>query len=72
MSTFLSVVEAEQQIGRPHKRRLLEENENPASRSNQEQDMDKSIKRRKVVESQPISVGVDSGAEACGKIPHKR
>ena len=43
----------------------MEENENPAIRSNQEQEMDKSTKRRKVFEIHPIDVGGDVGAESC-------
>ena len=49
VSTFQSVVEAEQQNIEPQKKLPLVENENSASRSNQEQGMDKSIKRGKGV-----------------------
>ena len=42
---------------------------NPASRSNQEQGMDKSIKRLKVVESKPIAIGVEARSDACVKNP---
>ena len=38
---FQSVVEADQQNGGTQKKRPLAENENPASRSNQEQGVDK-------------------------------
>ena len=69
VSTFQSLVEAEQRNGGPQKKRPLAENENPASMSNQEQGVDKYIKRQKGVEFQPISVGIDAGAEACGKPP---
>ena len=31
--------------------------------------MDKSINRQKLVEGQTIAVGVDAGADACGKNP---
>ena len=72
MSTFQIVVEAEQQNGGPQKRRLLEENGNSTSRSNHEQEMDKAIKRRKGVEIQPISVGLDAGTEACSKKPTEK
>ena len=59
--TFQSVVEAEQQNGWPQKKNL-EENENPASRSNQEYGIDKAINRRKGVEIQPIAVGFEERA----------
>ena len=45
--TFKSVVEAEQQNCGPQQKLPLSENEKPARRSNQEQGMDKSIKRQK-------------------------
>ena len=45
VSTFQSVVEAEQRNGEPQQKRTLEENENPARRLNQEHGTDKSIKR---------------------------
>ena len=64
--TFQSVVEAEQRNGGPQKKRPLAKNENPNSRSNQEQAMDKFVKIQKVVEFQPISVGIDAGADTCG------
>ena len=69
VSTFQSVVEAEQQNGGPQEKLTLSENENPARRSNQEQGMDKPTKRWKGVERHPIAVGVDLGAEECGKNP---
>ena len=47
MSTFQSVVDAEQQNSGIQKKRPLTENEKPASKSNQEQGMEKSIKIRK-------------------------
>ena len=50
----------------------MEENENPAIRSNQEQEIYKAIKRQKVVESQTMAVGVDAGEEACGKNPTEK
>ena len=62
VSTFQSVTEAEQRKGGPQKKRPLAENENPSSRSNQEQGMDKSIKGRKGIEIQTLSVGAGSGA----------
>ena len=65
MSKFKIVVEAEQQKGGPQKKRSLVKNETPASRSNQEQGIDKSTKRHKGVEIQPIAVGVESRADAC-------
>ena len=34
--------------------------------------MDKAIKRRKGVESYPTPVGVEAGAEACGKNPTEK
>ena len=69
VSTFHSVVESDQVNGGPQQKQPLAENENPASRSNQEQGVDKYIKIQKVVEGHPISVGVDAGVEACGKHP---
>ena len=69
VSTFQSVVEAEQRNGGPQQKQPLAENKNPASRSNQEQGMDKYIKRQKGAECQPISVGVVAGVEVCGKLP---
>ena len=68
---FQSVVEAEQRNSGPQKKRPLAENENPAIRPNQEQDMDKSINIQKGNESQPIAVGVEAGAEVCRKNPQK-
>ena len=65
MSEFQIVVEVEQRNGGPHQKRHLAENENPAMSSNQEQGMDKSIKKRKVIEIQPIAVGVEVGGGAC-------
>ena len=50
----------------------LGENENPSSRSNQEQGKDKSINRWKMFEGHPISVGVDARAEACGEKPQRK
>ena len=47
VSTFQSVVEAEQRNVGPQKKQPLAENENPARRSNKEQGMDKSTNRRK-------------------------
>ena len=47
VSTFQSVVEAEQQNVGPQEKQPLAENENSISRSNQEQGMDKSIKIQK-------------------------
>ena len=49
VSTFQSVVEAEQQNGEPQQKLPLAENKNPASRSNQVQGIDEAIKRCKVV-----------------------
>ena len=49
----------------------LEENENPTSSSNKEQGMDKAIKKRKMVKSQPIAIGVETEAEACKKHTQK-
>ena len=49
MSIFHILVEADQINGGPQQRLPMAENENPASRSNQEQGMYKSIKRRKGV-----------------------
>ena len=69
VSTFQSVVAAEQRNCGPQPKRPLAENKNPASRSNQEQGMDKSIKRQKLFESQTIAVGVDAVSEVCGKNP---
>ena len=57
VSTFQSLVAAQQQHFLPQQKLPLAENENPDIRSNQEQGMDKDINRWKVVESQPISVG---------------
>ena len=56
MSKFLSVVEAEKQNGGPQKKRPLEENKTPASRSNQEHGIDQDIKRLKGVESHPVAI----------------
>ena len=69
VSTFQSVVEAEKQNGGPQQKLPLTENENPAIRSNQEQGMDKAINRQKGFEGKPIAIGVDTGAEECGKPP---
>ena len=66
VSTFKSVVEAEQRNGGPWQKRPLAENENPTSRSDQEQGMDQYIKRRRIVESQTIAIGADTGEDACG------
>ena len=63
--TFQSVVEAEQRNGGPQQKLPLAENENTASRSNQEQGMDKDIKIQKVVEGHPIAVGVNTKAYEC-------
>ena len=65
VNKFQSVVEADQQNGEPKDKRPLAENENPASRSNKEQDTYKAVKRQKGVEGQPIAIGVEAGAEAC-------
>ena len=67
VSKFKIVVEAEKLNGGPQKKRPLAENENPYSRSNREQGMDKSIKRQKGVEGQPIAICVDFGSDACEK-----
>ena len=69
VSTFQSVVDSEQQNGGPQQKLPLAENTNPSNRSNQEQGMDKAIKRRKGVEIHPIAAGVDAGADACRKNP---
>ena len=69
---FQSMVEAKQQNCGPQQKIPLTENENPASRSNTEQGIDKSITRKKGVEFQPIAVSVDTGAEACGKTPTEK
>ena len=66
MSIFQSVVKAEQWYGGPRKSHPLVENENPASISNQEQRLELSTKRQKVVQDQPISVGIESWVELCG------
>ena len=50
----------------------LAENENPSSRSNQEQGTDKEIKIWKGVEGHTIAVGVEARAEACGKSPQRK
>ena len=34
--------------------------------------MDKATKIRKLIENQPVDVGVESGAEACGKTPTQK
>ena len=44
VSKFQILVEAEQRNGGPQQKQPLSENENRASRSNQEQGIDKSIK----------------------------
>ena len=69
VSTFKSVVEAEQRNGGPQKKRPMAENKPPARNSNQEQGMDKDINRQKGAECQPIAVGVEEDVEACGKPP---
>ena len=69
VSTFQSVVEAEQLNGGPQQKRPLAENQKPASRSNQEQGMDKTVRRLKGVKGHPKAIGVDAGEEACGKNP---
>ena len=65
MSTFQSVVEAEQLNGGPQKKIPPAENKNPASKSNQEQGLVKAIKRQKGAEGQTTYVGADVGEEAC-------
>ena len=45
------------------KKRLLSENENPHSRSNQEQGTDKFINRRQLVKGNPIAVVVEARAK---------
>ena len=65
-STFQSVIEAEQQNCGTNKKPLAE-NGNHASNSNQEQDMDKAIKRRKVGGSWTIDICVEARAEAYGE-----
>ena len=72
MSTFHNVVGAEQQNGGPQKKQPLAKNENPASRSNYEQRVDKAIKIRKRVESHPIAVGLDTGEGEFRKTSQKR
>ena len=69
MSTFQSVVKAKQQNGGPHKMRPLAKNENLSSLSNKEQGMKQASKRGKLDEFQPISVGEEARAEACGNPP---
>ena len=69
VSTFQSVVEAEQLNVGPQQKQPQAENENPARRSNLEQGIDKSIKRRKGVKIQPIVVGLKARAGACGETP---
>ena len=54
VSIFHSVVEEDQLNSRPQQTFPLEENKTPASRSNQEQGVDKAIRRRKLVEIQTI------------------
>ena len=49
VTTFQSVVEADQRNGGPQKKRPLEENENPAIRSNKEYGMNQAINRCKGV-----------------------
>ena len=65
VSKFKIVVEAEQWKVGPQQKQPLAENKPPARRSNQEQRIDKSIKRHKGVEIQPIAVGVESRSDAC-------
>ena len=72
MSEFQSVVDAEQQNGVPQKKRPLAENEKPTSRTNQEQGIDKSRKRRKGVGIRSIAVGVEAREDACEKKTYKR
>ena len=69
VTTFQSVVEADQRNGGPQKKRPLEENENPAIRSNKEYGMNQAINRCKGVQSRPIGVGVEAREEACGDPP---
>ena len=63
VSTFQSVVEAEQQNDGPYQKRPLIENENPTRNSNQKQGMDEATNRRKGVERNPIAVGVETRVE---------
>ena len=58
LSTVQSLVEAEQWNGGPQKKQILVENETTARSSKQEQEMYKSIERRKGVECQPTAVGI--------------
>ena len=67
VSTFQSMVEVEQQNCVPQQKLPLAEYENPSRRSNQEQGVDKYIKKQKGVEFQPIAVGFGARAESCGK-----
>ena len=48
------------------------ENKTLSIRSNQEWWMNKSIKIRKVFESRPIAIGVETRMDAYGKTPQKR
>ena len=72
VSTFQSAVEAEQQNGGPHKNPPQAENENTASRLNQEQGIYKAIKRRKISESHTTVVCDVSRNEVCGENRYKR
>ena len=62
VSTFKSVLEAEQRNGKTQKNRLMVETENPISTPNKEQGVDQAIKIRKEVEVHPITVGVEARA----------
>ena len=72
VSTFQSVVKAEQLNGGPQEKRPLSENNPPARRSNQEQGTDKAIKRLRGAEIQPIALSVETRAYACEKPPTEK
>ena len=69
VSTFHSVVEAEQRNDGPQQKLPLAENKTPTSKSNQEQRIVKAINRQKGAEGQPTPVDFDVGAESCRKTP---
>ena len=72
MSKFQSVVESEQQNVGPQQKLPLAENENSASKSNQEQGLDNSNNIWKRVEGYPIAIVVGARADAWSKDPTEK
>ena len=66
VSTFQSVVEADEHNGGPKKKRQQAENENTSSVPNKKHETYKATKRQKEVKGHLISVVVEEWAEVCG------